>query len=427
MGYVFQVEESVEAGVRRIATELIDDSISRIEDPGQDRHTTVHEVRKNCKKMRGLLRLARPALGDEIYAEENARFRDAARSLSALRDAEAMIETYDELMGIFGELVDLRRFNTIRDELERRKARIAEDTGDLERRLEAFLLEMRDALERVQSWEFHAEGFDALAGGFRRVYGRGRREMARAYKDPTTEHVHEWRKRAKYHWYHARLLQYVWRPVVSPLADELDVLSDLLGDEHNLAVLEAMLLAQPAAFGDERVIQATLGLIGRRRAELREMAWPLGQRIYAEKPRAITSRFRSYWEAWHAGHDRSPLFSGGAVGPVNGSTPGGKTGARLSRVVSQNGAPVVANVDHDPVKEAKTAGTHHQAVSIWASGLPVRLVLAFERLTIRQLSIPTTGRGRIRELRWPAGPRVRRAISSVETALADVRSVLRYR
>ena len=47
---------------------------------------TVHDVRKRCKKVRGLLRLVRPGLGPD-YRRANADVRDAARELSSLRDA----------------------------------------------------------------------------------------------------------------------------------------------------------------------------------------------------------------------------------------------------------------------------------------------------------------------------------------------------
>ena len=41
------------------------------------RGIAVHETRKEFKKMRGLLRLLRFQLGEEIFSRENRRFRDA--------------------------------------------------------------------------------------------------------------------------------------------------------------------------------------------------------------------------------------------------------------------------------------------------------------------------------------------------------------
>ena len=98
MAYRFKRgNSSVEAGVRRIATEEIDGAIDEIDDNGLELHETVHQVRKRCKKLRGLIRVVRPAFDD--YQDENAAFREAARALSYVRDTEALIETYDDLVG----------------------------------------------------------------------------------------------------------------------------------------------------------------------------------------------------------------------------------------------------------------------------------------------------------------------------------------
>ena len=85
MSYYFQQSDtSVERGVRRIAVEQIDKAISEIQEP--DVTEAVHNVRKRCKKLRALIRIVRYAFDD--YKAENASFRDAARSLAVLRDAE---------------------------------------------------------------------------------------------------------------------------------------------------------------------------------------------------------------------------------------------------------------------------------------------------------------------------------------------------
>jgi CHAD domain len=122
--------------------------------------------------------------------------------------------------------------------------------------------------------------------------------MAAAYDDPTAENFHEWRKQAKYHDHHMRLLRELWKPVIGSLSKETEELSDLLGDDHNLDVLHKTLLKSPGKYGKKRDIQVLLGLIDRRSAELRMESQRIGARIFAEKPRAFGHRFRDYWKAW---------------------------------------------------------------------------------------------------------------------------------
>ena len=57
----------------------------------------VHEARKDLKKLRSALKLVRPVLGEKAYRRENERFRDVARELSDVRDAQVRAETVEGL------------------------------------------------------------------------------------------------------------------------------------------------------------------------------------------------------------------------------------------------------------------------------------------------------------------------------------------
>lgn len=269
-----------------------------------DRHETVHQVRKRCKKLRGLIRLVRPQFRD--YQQENAFFRDAAGELSYVRDAQSMIECFDDLMEHFQDQIDLGTFSSIREELAARRQTIADDKVGLEKKLGELLVKMREARQRAEQWKIDVDGFLAVKGGLKQTYRRGRKGLRNAYGDPSTKSFHEWRKRVKHHWYHTRLLRRIWADMLHVHRRATDQLSDLLGDDHNLAVFRQTLLDNPAQFGRKSDLQALIGLADRRRAELQALAQPLGARIFAEKPKRLTSRFGSYWETWQATRDCTP-------------------------------------------------------------------------------------------------------------------------
>jgi CHAD domain-containing protein len=144
------------------------------------------------------------------------------------------------------------------------------------------------------------DGFAAVKGGLAKTYARARLAMEKAYSNPSSGHFHQWRKRAKYHWYHIRLLRPVWKEPMEAWRDAASLLSDYLGDDHDLSVLRKTLLNAPDQFGSEHTIQAAVGLIGRRHVELRTKAKALGERLFAEKPKRFAARLSSYWGAWHA-------------------------------------------------------------------------------------------------------------------------------
>ena len=299
MAYRLVEGESVRDGVARIAREQIDKAIAEIEDSDLSQHEAVHQVRKRCKKIRGLIRLVRPALG-KAYDEENAWYRDAAADLSGARDAQSVIAAYDQLVSHFGDQIDKEAFVPIRAELVRRRERITEDGTALKEKIDAFGERMREGRRRSDSWKLGETGFEAVAGGLLKTYDRARRALPEAYDCGTAESFHEWRKRVKYHWYHTRLLRSLWSPVLKGRRSESKRLADLLGNDHDLTVLHQTLIDQAADFGDEHTLDAVVVLIARRQAELRADAEPVGRRLFAENAKRFGKRFEEYWDAWQS-------------------------------------------------------------------------------------------------------------------------------
>jgi len=279
--------------VARSAREQLDRALAELGDTKRDRHAAIHEARKCCKRLRGLLRLARSGLGDKLYRRENAAVRDAARRLSALRDAEALLETYDKLSERFADKIDRRRIAPVRRALAGRHAELAE--ADLEERIAAFCADLAAVRQRLPTWP-PAGGFDVLSTGLRGTYERARKAMQAAYAAPSAERFHDWRKRVKYHRYHLELLAGMWPRQIGGRCKEVKALGGRLGDEHDLAVLQASLVAEPGSFGEDSA-RAVLALAERRRAELRAIMRPLGGRLFAERPRALARRFEAYWRA----------------------------------------------------------------------------------------------------------------------------------
>lgn len=299
MSYQIQPNQPIETEVRRIATELIDDAIARAEDPNAVANDAVHEVRKSCKRMRGLLRLVRPAAPD-LYRNENARFRDAAAALSGLRDAEASIECYDSLLEHFGDQIDRQAMAPIRRALSLHARHLADEAEDLDASLTHFRDQMLEARALVEDWQLpdpkaSAEGFDLLGPGLAKTYGRGREALAAAYASPSIEAFHEWRKRAKYLRYQLKLLRPAWPRLLRRTRSEVKMLGDLLGDDHDLAVLQETLPEALDTNTHAERIELLEALVSQRSQDLRAQARLLGERIYAEKPKALRKRIEHYW------------------------------------------------------------------------------------------------------------------------------------
>lgn len=299
MGYCFKHGESVESGLKRIVREQIDRALAELADPAMDRHDAVHQVRKRCKKIRGLLRLVRPAFKPD-FAAENAWYRDAARELAWVRDAQSILETHLRLADRFGGQLDEHAVAQVSAWLSERRDRATADAAALDAAVERFRSRMVDGRRRVAGWTLTASGFDAVAGGLAKTYARGRRAMKTAYEAADTVHFHDWRKRVKYHWYHLRLLQPVNPALVKAQRDQADRIGERLGEEHDLALLRDLLAADDDCPIEARTVQTVLALIDRRRAQLRRKVRQPGALLYCEKPKQLLMRFGCYWKQ-HAG------------------------------------------------------------------------------------------------------------------------------
>jgi CHAD domain-containing protein len=309
MSYAIQPNETVEQAAKRIATEQVEKAVDELCDESIDRHEAVHQARKRFKKIRGAVRLFRGAM-DEEYGSENQWFRDLGRELSRVRDAEARIEALDALGETFVDQVEEGAFESVREALVERRDEVAGEIVDLDARVAEVAEQLRSARERIRNWRLDAEGFEAVENGLTRTYRRGRKALAAAYEEPTDEAFHEWRKRAKYHWYHTRLLRHVWPPMMKVRRRCLKQLGSLLGDDHDLLLLRQTVTESPERYGDPRELQALLALAQRRQGELRAKAHPLGVHVYAEEDKCFGRRIEAHWRAWSEATSLTPLQAG---------------------------------------------------------------------------------------------------------------------
>jgi CHAD domain-containing protein len=304
MTYRLSDDDTPSAGLRRSAQEELDDAIRQLtEGMDADPVIAVHEARKSLKKVRALLRLARRELGEETYARENAALRDAGRRLSDTRDADVMLQTFAELSKRAVGHVPQTTLSKVRQGLRgpRRRSRPAA----LRLLAGEVAEELRSARERSEEWRLERDDWRLVSRGLERAYARGAAAMPRGGRRPSVEDLHEWRKRVKDLWYHTRLLKPIWPDLLEATAEEAHRLSELLGDDHDLAVLRERLTTDELfTTGLPADLGPLIDVIDARREELLDEARLVGRRLYAEKPKAFTERMRRYWSAWRARVDR---------------------------------------------------------------------------------------------------------------------------
>ena len=304
MSYQLQADESVAAGVRRIMlaelalarTYLTKRPSSLTEDEA------IHEARKCFKKLRAALRLIRNDISEAHFNQENGLIRDASRRLSTLRDSYMLIETVDRLTQQYSSQLQPHALTHVRQQLVSRYEQVRTEMLGNQAHIAQVVAILDDVQPRLATLPINSEGAAVWRGGLRRVYRRGRRRMALAYDQPTTEHFHDWRKRVKYFWYHLLILQPLWQTANGPHADgqwaeQVHLLSDYLGLEHDLAVLQDVILHEDIA-AETAESNLLLALIAHERGRLQAKARPLGETLYAATPAELVEQMVAYWHNW---------------------------------------------------------------------------------------------------------------------------------
>jgi CHAD domain-containing protein len=306
--------EGVAQALQRMALVQADLAVEQLEGiTPANAGKAVHEARKAIKRLRTIVRLLAPLLGADRCAAEDRALKQAARGLSGSRDAEVLLATLKHL-----ERRERKRLGRRRE--VRRLCRSLERERDVAQRrmledavaLRLTLGELRSFRARAGGWQLgHRTGIVAVEPGLKRIYRQGRRRMRRAArgKGAQTRAMHRWRKRVKDLRYAAEMLDQLDHRgdplesapgrkakgarrkrdrMLSKVARRADALGELLGEDHDLAVLAAWVQRHGKGAGASRRLRRRLiGRIAKRRRKLRRRALRDGRRLY----RRGTGRF----------------------------------------------------------------------------------------------------------------------------------------
>ncbi|HET7202711.1 MAG TPA: CHAD domain-containing protein [Steroidobacteraceae bacterium] len=246
----------------------------------------VHITRKRIKRARAALALLRPALDEQDFDACDRSLRDAGRSLATARDATVIARTYARMRA---------RTATASPHPEPGTVRTRTADGSPQGQTVSATVAHRHlvaAVRRLGRAPLTARGWAPLGSGVRAVYRRGRRRRPRE-SHPTTEALHAWRRHAKRYWHVLELFEGVNPQRIAPAVADARRLSDLLGEEHDLALLAERLHGRRRG-----VDEAVLATVADRRARLTRRALKLGAKVYDEPARVVERCLRADWERW---------------------------------------------------------------------------------------------------------------------------------
>jgi CHAD domain-containing protein len=288
LGYCFRAGEELSEAVKRIVAEQLTRALEVLSRPGDSLATVVHEARRCLKRARSVLRLVKFAIPN-AYREENARLRDVGRSLSELRDSHAPIQTLEDLEGRRKNRQPngsrQRVFREAHTFLENRSRQIAKAMDECG--MNNSIAQFKAALSHIQRLSFAKVDGPGIRKSLYRSVKRGRKAFDVAQAEDHADNFHEWRKRAKDLRYQLSLFAEL-HPDLKQYSKSAKKLEQLLGDDHNLAVLTGLLTESQDPDGEPHFLRKQ---ICERQSALRKKARKIGRHLYGEKRNVWMDRF----------------------------------------------------------------------------------------------------------------------------------------
>jgi CHAD domain-containing protein len=287
-----RADEPLGAGLLRVADGLID-SITKAEgQPESAGGEYVHDVRTTIKRLRALLRLIRPVVGEAFFNRENERLRRAGRRLAVARDAEVARETLKGLP-VSGE-PEQKAVAAALAGLERKTQR----GTDIDKALQEVRSDLRQTQRSLQQLQLVDSDWEVVGNGLKNVYRQNRKRMNAALQNGGDEAFHRWRIRVKNLFYELQLLEPVWPKRLDKMTSRLSKLQDKIGLDHDIAVLKGVLRKTPEAFGGPAAVEALMHRLDAESRKLRHRVEPLGEKIFAKKPRPFVRKLGRRWDNW---------------------------------------------------------------------------------------------------------------------------------
>jgi len=296
LAFKLDLDKDLSKAFRRLAADEIGKTCERLAAPPDEREEAIHNARKGLKKVRALVKLARPSL-DGTYDALNGTLREVGRGLSGARDATALIECLDKLEAAFGNRLGEGALAATRRVLTERRDAVLADAAKVGSQIEGSVERLGEARRIARRASWPASKAD-LESDFQRSYRACRKAWKAVREDAGGEAAHEWRKRTKALSAQIGLLRAEIGAETAALREALIALGERLGDHHDLTVLEAAIVDEPGVPVEERKLLE--GLIEAERRAIRRFALAEGERLLAEKPQAFARHLRASWNGAQA-------------------------------------------------------------------------------------------------------------------------------
>jgi CHAD domain-containing protein len=284
--------------VRELARKRFDSLQKCLKAHPEDVNAAVHNARRDLKKLRALLRLIRPMLGEDDYHSQNACLRSAGRLMAPLRDAWARLLLIQNMCEELNTGPGARGLEIAADRLRNSYEETLRDHPP-ERILPEVAEQLAATRKLSKEWP-EPDGvpltFSFCAKGLHRSYQRSRERLLRNLANPTSSNLHEWRKCCKDLRYQLEFLDTACQKAFRPTTVSLRDLTDSLGKNHDLSVLRETLESEVRGELSKTQLLVLHDTLEVRQRTSMDASLTLGFQFFSPRPKHFCAELESIWE-----------------------------------------------------------------------------------------------------------------------------------
>jgi len=291
---LFITSPAISKEILNLSYLIIDDAISEINERRLNADLIVFNLRKRVKNLRAFLKLLRKDFGEEFVKKNNFTLRDLNRRSTAIRNFSALIKACEILKS---EHID----SECSEALDLLQNRIQSDFDEIKKNTDYsalfnnYQLQLEKYKDRLARNEINSNRFSKIKYGLNKIYSEGHNNLSLSISNPDNEILHDFRKSTKDLFYALRSLTPLWEPVLSGYTKEIKLLSDILGELHDL--FELKLYIQSLIDNPFNFTSVILFIESQSEALLNQCI-ALGKKIYAESDNQFIERIKKYYTGY---------------------------------------------------------------------------------------------------------------------------------
>ena len=211
----------------------------------------VHELRRGFKRLRALLRFFNE-IPDNPATQLNQDIRNFGKLLAPLREAAVNLDLFDKNISSNNHLPE-KKIRSAR-ELLVQKNRLLVERGFLENNLHNTIHTFFDGFDEILTK--NSSEFPVRIQFFHEVSQSYLKSITIYRQFPAYPHPEEWhelRKKLKRLWYQLDFVKFLHPRYLKMKTDQLNKITDQLGDDHDLHVFAEDLLTESYGFDEEEL------------------------------------------------------------------------------------------------------------------------------------------------------------------------------